>query len=149
MNEELQELYQAIILDHNKHPRNYRPMRNSSHAADGHNPLCGDELSVFLRVEGDKITDASFQGEGCAISRASASLMTSLIKGRTVPEARREFSRAIEMLTGREQAADFEESGEIAALAGVRLFPVRVKCATLAWHALNAALDGRRSASTE
>ena len=149
MSEDLQELYQAIILDHNKRPRNNRPMPDHTHSADGHNPLCGDEITVFLKVAGGKVADISFQGEGCAISKASASLMTTLLKGKALPQARAEFARVMDLLTGEKKPVKFDEIGELAALAGVRLFPARVKCATLAWHAFNAALEGKKEASTE
>ena len=148
--DELFELYQEIILDHNKRPRNFRPMDEHTHSADGRNPICGDEIAVFVRMNGDAIEDISFQGEGCAISRASASLMTTRVKGMSVEEAKDEFQRVQGMLTGSD-ATDFglEEAGDIASLSGVRRFPARVKCATLAWHALKAALEGTEAISTE
>ncbi len=147
---EMQDLYQEIILDHNKRPRNFRRIEPFTHHADGHNPLCGDEIEVFLVVKDGKIEDIAFQGEGCAISKASASLMTSSVKGMSVEQARREFGTVIEMLTGRNAApADLGEIGDLAALQGVRQFPARIKCATLSWHALEAALKGKDETSTE
>jgi nitrogen fixation NifU-like protein len=147
---EMQDLYQEIILDHNKRPRNFRRLEPHTHHADGHNPLCGDELEVFLVVKDGKIEDIAFQGEGCAISKASASLMTASLKGRTVEEAHREFGTVIEMLTGKNQKpVDLDAVGDLAALQGVRQFPARIKCATLSWHALEAALKGSQATSTE
>lgn len=147
---EMQDLYQEIILDHNKRPRNFHRLDDATHHADGHNPMCGDEIEVFIKVKDGKIEDISFQGEGCAISKASASLMTSSLKGRTVEEAHREFGTVIEMLTGKSEAApDLSQVGDLAALQGVRQFPARIKCATLSWHALEAALKGGEKASTE
>jgi nitrogen fixation NifU-like protein len=147
---ELFDLYQDIILDHNKRPRNFRGMDEATHAAEGHNPLCGDEIQVFVKVAGDKLEDVSFQGEGCAISRASASLMTGEVKGKTMEEAQREFERVQTMLTSDcEEPVDLLEFGNMASLSGVRRFPARIKCATLAWHALVAALKGGGEASTE
>ncbi len=148
--DELFELYQEIILDHNKRPRNYRPMLEHTHSADGQNPVCGDEITVYVRMSSDGIEDISFQGEGCAISKASASLMTRQVKGMSIEAAIEEFRRVQGILTGSE-SVDFslEEVGDIASLSGVRRFPARVKCATLAWHALKAALEGTEAISTE
>ena len=147
---ELFDLYQDIILDHNKRPRNFREMDEATHAAEGHNPLCGDEIKVFVKLAGDKLEDVSFQGEGCAISRASASLMTGEVKGKTMEEAQREFERIQTMLTSdNEEPVDLLEFGNMASLSGVRRFPARIKCATLAWHALVAALNGGGETSTE
>lgn len=147
---EMEDLYQEIILDHNKRPRNFRRLEPHTHHADGNNPLCGDEIEVFLVVKDGRIVDIAFQGEGCAISRASASLMTSELKGRTVEDAHREFDRVIAILTGREgRTVDLAEAGDLAALQGVRQFPARIKCATLSWHALEAALKGKTETSTE
>ena len=134
----LRDLYQEVILDHNKKPRNFGSLEDPSHAADGHNPLCGDRLHITLVVDGDRVEDVRFEGSGCAISTASASLMTEAIKGHTVEEAERLFHGFHELLTGK-----------LAVFAGVREFPVRVKCATLAWHTLNAALAGDEDATTE
>lgn len=147
---ELQELYQEIILEHNKHPRNFRLMESSTHFAEGHNPLCGDELIIYLHLSNGNIEDVSFQGEGCAISKASASLMTSQVKGKSVEEARLEISRIMSMLTDQDEPRmDFDELGDLASLSGIRRFPVRIKCATLAWHALEAAIAGKGDVSTE
>ena len=152
MQDSLRELYQEVIFDHNRNPRNYRPLPAASHHADGHNPLCGDQLTVYLQVEDGIVREASFVGHGCAISTASASLMTEAIKGHTVAEAEALFHRFHELLTGPpdEKAAFDPALGKLAALSGVREFPMRVKCATLAWHTFKAALDGDAPAiSTE
>jgi len=147
---DLDDLYQEIILDHNRRPRNYRPMTGATHHADGHNPLCGDEVTVFLHVDGDVITDITFDGQGCAISKASASLMTTRIKGRSLGYARELLDEVRTMMTGREEKQpDLEKLGDLAALAGVRKFAVRVKCATLPWHTLEAALAGQQRVTTE
>ena len=147
---ELFELYQEIILDHNKRPRNYREIDPHTHFAEGTNPVCGDEISVYLKVDDGKIEDVSFQGEGCAISKASASLMTTGVRGKTVVEAKAEFEKVREMLTGpADIQVDLDEVGNVACLSGVRQFPARIKCATLAWHALNAALEGESGVTTE
>jgi nitrogen fixation protein NifU and related proteins len=141
MSTELNDLYQEVILDHNRQPRNFRVLENAR-KAEGYNPLCGDRLTVFVRVDGDVITDVAFQGAGCAISKASASLMTESLKGKTVEDARRVFQGFQQMVTAspdRPVAA----MGKLEALAGVRQFPIRVKCATLAWHTMQAALDVR------
>jgi nitrogen fixation NifU-like protein len=134
-------LYQDLILDHNRAPRNFRPMENANRRVEGNNPLCGDRLTVWLRMEGDVIQDAAFQGSGCAISRASASLMTTAVKGKTRSEAEDLFQRFRRMVTGSLDPIDAESLGKLAAFAGVAQFPVRVKCASLSWHALKAALD--------
>lgn len=147
---ELFDLYQEIILDHNKRPRNYRRVEDSTHHADGNNPICGDEISVYLRVDDDRVADIGFQGEGCAISKASASLMTSDVKGKSVREAKERFEQVKGMLTGAEESPDIlDEMGNIACLSGVRHFPARIKCATLAWHALRAAIKGAGQVTTE
>lgn len=147
---ELDDLYQEIILDHNRRPRNYRAMPEATHQAEGFNPLCGDEVTVFLHLDGDRISDISFDGQGCAISKASASLMTTRLKGRTLAEARELMGEVQALLTATtESEPDLERLGDLAALAGVRKFAVRVKCATLAWHTLEAALEGRHGVTTE
>ncbi len=147
---ELQELYQEIILDHNKRPRNFRLLEDVTHLAQGHNPLCGDELTIYLHLSNGTIVDVSFQGEGCAISKASASLMTSQVKGKSTDDARREILQVVNMLTAPEEPKiEFEEMGDLASLSGIRQFPIRVKCATLAWHALEAAIEGKDEVSTE
>ncbi|MCK6460618.1 MAG: SUF system NifU family Fe-S cluster assembly protein [Planctomycetes bacterium] len=142
MSDELRELYQELILDHNKKPRNRRVMADATADADGYNPLCGDKIHVFVKVEGGRIADVSFDGIGCAISTASASLMTTSLKGKTLAEAREIFERFHEMVTGEPGApVDGEALGKLAVFQGVCEFPVRVKCATLAWHTLKAAID--------
>ena len=147
---EMEELYREIILDHNKRPRNFRTMENATHHADGHNPLCGDQIEVFVKVVDGKIEDISFQGEGCAISKSSASLMTTALKGRTIEEARKECGIVVDMLAGRDtDAAKLDALGDIAALQGVKQFPARIKCATLSWHALEESLQGVERVSTE
>lgn len=145
---DLSDLYQEVILDHNKRPRNFHALERPSHTAEGYNPLCGDRLNLFVKVEGDVITEVGFQGSGCAISKASASLMTDAIKGRTLAEARQMFERFHRMVTTPPDAA-VEDMGKLSVLAGVRAFPVRVKCASLAWHTLKAALEREAIASTE
>jgi nitrogen fixation NifU-like protein len=145
---ELADLYQEIILDHNKRPRNYREMPECTCQAEGLNPLCGDEVKVFVRVEEGRLSDVAFQGQGCAISRASASMMTGKTKGRSTEEARALSGRVRDMLVGPE-AEPARELGDLAALSGVRKFPARIKCAMLPWHTLEAALDGRDAATSE
>jgi nitrogen fixation protein NifU and related proteins len=137
----LSALYQDLILDHNRAPRNYRLMENANRRVEGNNPLCGDRLTIWLRMEGDLIQDAAFQGSGCAISRASASLMTTAVKGKTRTEAEALFQRFHHLVTGSLTPAEAESLGKLAAFSGVSEFPVRVKCASLSWHALRAALD--------
>jgi nitrogen fixation protein NifU and related proteins len=134
-------LYQDLILDHNRTPRNYRQPENANRKAEGHNPLCGDKLTVWLRMEGDLIEDAAFQGSGCAISRASASLMTVAVKGKRKAEAEKLFEQFRRLITGTLQPDQEQSLGKLAAFAGVAEYPVRVKCAGLSWHALRAALD--------
>jgi nitrogen fixation protein NifU and related proteins len=134
-------LYQDLILDHNRTPRNYRQPENANRKAEGHNPLCGDKLTVWLRMEGDLIEDAAFQGSGCAISRASASLMTVAVKGKRKAEAEKLFEQFRRLITGTLQPDQEPSLGKLAAFAGVAEYPVRVKCAGLSWHALRAALD--------
>ncbi len=139
---ELRELYQSVILDHNKRPRNFGELPGANRAADGHNPLCGDRLRVELRVEDGVVADVAFRGDGCAISRASASLMTEAVKGRPVAEAERLFGLFHGLVTGQPANASGDGLGKLAVFSGVREFPIRVKCATLAWHTLRAALEG-------
>jgi len=138
---DLQDLYQEVILDHNRRPRNFRAL-DAGRKAEGYNPLCGDRLTVYLRVEDDVIKEATFQGSGCAISKASASLMTDIVKGKTVAEAEALFERFHRVVTASPDAP-VEDLGKLSVLAGVRQFPVRVKCATLAWYALRAAAEAR------
>jgi nitrogen fixation protein NifU and related proteins len=144
---DLRELYQDVILEHSKAPRNYRPQDRANHKAEGYNPLCGDHFTIYLTLDGDKIQDVSFQGSGCAISKASASMMTQSVKGKTKEEAERMFERFHELVTGHEDG-DRQALGKLAVFAGVSEFPVRVKCATLAWHTLQAALEGKQDSVT-
>ena len=144
---DLRELYQQVILDHNKNPRNFRAMEPCDHEADGFNPLCGDKVHIYVQLDGDRIADVSFQGEGCAISTAAASMMTQSIKGKTVEEAQRIFEIYQHMVMG-DGEGDVSSIGKLAIFEGVREFPMRVKCATLAWHTFKAALDGSGEAAT-
>lgn len=138
---ELRELYQEVILDHNKRPRNFKVLENANCTADGHNPLCGDTIKVFLDIEGDVIQDISFQGSGCAISKASASLMTTVLKGKTSAEAEEVFNLFHDLVTAApDEELDEENLGKLAVFSGVREFPARVKCASLAWHTVHSAL---------
>ncbi len=147
---DLRDLYQEVILDHNRRPRNWGAIESPDRAADGYNPLCGDRLRLTLRMEGDRISDVKFQGSGCAISKASASLMTDLVKGKTMPEAEDLVDKLQTMVTApMERPAEDAALGKLAVLSGAREFPARVKCATLAWHTLRSALEGKGIASTE
>ncbi|HIG55950.1 MAG TPA: SUF system NifU family Fe-S cluster assembly protein [Candidatus Latescibacteria bacterium] len=148
---ELRELYQEIILEHNKTPRNFGKIETANRTQEGYNPLCGDHLHVHLHVNGDQIEDISFEGSGCAISKASASLMTAAIKGVPVAEALELFEHFHQMVTAEiDEPVDDERLGKMAIFAGVREFPMRVKCATLAWHTMKAAVqDGQDPVSTE
>jgi len=148
MNAELQELYQDVILDHNRRPRNFRALE-PARTAEGFNPLCGDHFTVYLRVADGIIADVGFQGAGCAISKASASLMTESLKGKSAADATALLDRFLRMITSPPDSP-VADLGKLAALAGVRQFPARVKCASLAWHTLRAALDSREEVvSTE
>jgi nitrogen fixation NifU-like protein len=139
---DLRELYQEVVLDHSKSPRNFHALPEASADAEGYNPLCGDRLTVYLRVENGRIADASFQGSGCAISQASASLLTGAVHGKSAVDARELFREVHAMLTAAPGTpVDTAKLGKLAALAGVRQFPVRVKCASLPWHTLRAALE--------
>jgi nitrogen fixation NifU-like protein len=151
MDAELRELYQQVILDHNKSPRNFKKLENANHIAEGYNPLCGDKINLYLVVENDVVKDVGFQGSGCAISKASASLMSSIVKGKTKAEAEEIFSKFHDLVTGKlTDEAGIEELGKLAVFAGVRDFPARVKCASLAWHTLISALkDEQHIVSTE
>lgn len=149
MNSELRDLYQDIILDHNKNPKNFRRMENATLQAEGHNPLCGDKLELFLRVENEIIVDVSFEGEGCAISKASASLMTTFLNGKSLSEAMAVFDGFQKLVTVENEGdADFESMGKLAVFAGVREYPSRIKCAILAWHTFKSALDSGGNEST-
>ena len=137
---DLKELYRDVILDHNRQPRNFGPLEGANHHAEGNNPLCGDRLSLAVRLNGERIEDIRFEGRGCAISTASASLMTEAVKGKDRASARQLFDKVHALLTQPEAAPD-ASLGKLAALSGVREFPARVKCASLCWHTLNAALS--------
>ncbi len=140
---DLRELYQEVILDHHKKPRNFRRPGDANKHAEGYNPLCGDKVSVFLRVEDGIVRDVAFQGSGCAISTASASMMTESLKGKTETEAARIFARFHDLVTGKDPGEGAQSGlGKLAVFTGVREYPVRVKCATLAWHTMRAALSG-------
>ena len=150
MSSELQDLYQEVVLEHGKRPRNFREAEGANRRADGYNPLCGDQLTVTLRLEGDVIKDVGFVGQGCAISRASASLMTGAVKEMSRAQAEHLFELVHKLVTEGPEGMDMEALGKLAVLSGVNAFPARVKCASLAWHALRAALDGKEtSVSTE
>ncbi len=141
---DLRELYQEVILDHSKHPKNYHKIENASHQAEGFNPLCGDHFNLYLKVKEGLIEDVSFEGAGCAISKASASIMTSIVKGKTIAEATKIFKKFHEYVTGKvDQSFDIDSLGKLAVFSGVTEFPVRVKCATLAWHTLMNALENK------
>ncbi|MEE8184602.1 MAG: SUF system NifU family Fe-S cluster assembly protein [Acidobacteriota bacterium] len=143
---DLQELYQEVILDHNKRPRNFGRLEGATHRAEGFNPLCGDRITVFLDIEAGKVKEVYFQGNGCAISTASASVMTEMVKGRTLEETRELFDKFHNLVTREDGEAD--DLGKLVVFAGVRAFPIRVKCATLAWHTLQAALKGDQTSVT-
>jgi len=146
----LRELYQSVIVDHNKSPKNYRSMSDASCHAEGFNPLCGDRVTVFVKMLGDVIQDVSFEGAGCAIATASASLMTEALMGKSRADAEKLFTQFHALITESDSTTITPESlGKLTVLAGVREYPMRVKCATLAWHALHAALNGTQVVSTE
>ena len=147
---ELSELYQQVILDHNKKPRNFRKLETANHSAEGFNPLCGDQLTVYLNLEDDTVKEVGFEGSGCAISKAAASMMTQAVKGKSKAQAESLFQEFHSMVTGELNEETEENSlGNLKIFAGVREFPVRVKCATLAWHTLHAALNKEAQTSTE
>jgi nitrogen fixation protein NifU and related proteins len=147
---ELSDLYQEVILEHNKNPRNFREIENADKFAEGHNPLCGDQLKLYLMMEDDTVKDVAFKGSGCAISKASASMMTQVVKGKSREEAEILFGEFHKMVLG-EMDEEREENrlGKLKIFAGVREFPARVKCASLSWHTLHAALNNEESVSTE
>ena len=146
----LDALYQEVILDHNRRPRNFHPMEHASCSADGRNPNCGDQLTIWLKVEDDCVSDVSFQGQGCAISKASASMMTEAVKGKSRADAVRMYEKVHMLVTGGDPALAMDkELGSLRALSGVSKFPIRVKCASLSWHAMKAALDGSAVVTTE
>ena len=140
---DLRELYQQVILDHNKNPRNFHEMPDATSRVEGYNPLCGDHYTVFLKVDGETIDEVSFTGNGCAISKASASVMSSTVKGKSREEAERLFETFHRLVTGDESGVSVAELGRLAAFSGVSEFPARVKCATLAWHTLRTGLEGK------
>jgi nitrogen fixation NifU-like protein len=140
---DLRELYQQVILDHNKNPRNFHEMADATRHVDGYNPLCGDHYTVFVRIDGDTIQEVSFTGNGCAISKASASVMSSTVKGKSKEEAESLFDTFHRLVTGDASSLSAADLGRLAAFSGVSEFPARVKCATLAWHTLKSALEGK------
>ena len=140
---DLRDLYQEVILEHSKAPRNYKALESANQKAEGYNPLCGDRFTVYLEMDGDKIREIGFQGAGCAISKASASMMTQSVKGKTKEEAEKIFHRFHDLVTGHSHGDD-PELGKLAVFSGVSEFPARVKCASLAWHTLEAALEGKQ-----
>ena len=147
---ELSELYQAVILDHNKKPRNFHKLETANHKAEGYNPLCGDQLTVYVQLEGDAVKDVSFEGTGCAIFKASASMMTQAVKGKTKQESEVLFDEFHRMVTDQlDEESEPNQLGKLKIFAGVREYPVRVKCATLSWHPLQAALKDHAKVSTE
>ncbi len=147
---ELRSLYQEIILEHNKKPRNFGKLAVANRTLEGYNPLCGDHYTLYLKIEDDKIVDIAFEGSGCAISKASASVMTTLVKGKTKEDAQKMFETFHKLVTGELTDISYETLGKLAAFAGVSEFPARVKCASLAWHTMNNALEARTEAvSTE
>jgi nitrogen fixation protein NifU and related proteins len=147
---ELSELYQQVILDHNKKPRNFHKLETANHSAEGYNPLCGDHLTVYLNLEDDLVKDIGFEGSGCAISKASASMMTQAVKGKSKEQAENLFQEFHSMVTGALDEETQENSlGNLKIFAGVREFPVRVKCASLPWHTMHAALNEQEQVSTE
>ncbi len=147
---ELSELYQQVILDHNKKPRNFGKLETANHSAKGYNPLCGDQLTVYLHLEDDAVREISFEGSGCAISKAAASMMTQAVKGKSKHEAEQLFSEFHRMVTGELDEENTQNAlGNLKIFSGVREFPVRVKCASLAWHTMHAALNNQELVSTE
>lgn len=151
MDDTLRELYQEVILDHSRHPRHFGKLEGATHSGEGHNPLCGDRVKIYLKVDADgRVADIAFEGKGCAISQASASLMTDMLKGRSVAEAEKLMGGFLHLVKGedaRELGADDRERLDV--MAGVSAFPMRVKCATLAWHTMKSALEGGAAAKTE
>jgi len=146
---DLGDLYQEVILDHNRRPRNFRAMDDANRKQEGYNPLCGDRLMLYVKLEADRIADVAFQGSGCAISKASASLMTEALKGKTVDEARELFEKFHDMVTSSPES-EAPDLGKLSVLSGVREYPTRIKCASLPWHTLKAAVAGERgTVSTE
>jgi nitrogen fixation NifU-like protein len=145
---DLRGLYQDVILDHSRRPRNFRVIEAADRQADGYNPLCGDKVTIYLRLDGDRISDVSFRGSGCAISTSSASILTEIVKGKTRAEADALFGRFHDLVTGK-ASPEGSDLGKLEVFGGVSEFPARVKCATLAWHTLKSALEGGGTVSTE
>lgn len=148
MLDQIRDLYQEVVFDHNRNPRNFRVMDNATRKIDGFNPLCGDRITLYVRLQDGIIEDVSFQGQGCAISTASASIMTEVVRGLTEDEAHELFETFHRITTGTDHDIQVEQLGKLAVLAGVRAYPARVKCATLAWHSLEAALNHAESSVT-
>ena len=146
---DLEELYQEIVLEHNRRPRNFRKMDDPTCTSHGFNPFCGDTITLYMTLDDDTVTDVSFEAAGCAISKASASMMTQAVKGKTVDEAQATFGKFHDLVTNGADGKDDESLGDLVVLAGVRSFPTRIKCATLSWHALRGALEGEETVSTE
>ena len=144
----LHDLYQEILLEHNNKPRNFRKLEDANRQADGYNPLCGDQITLFLKVEDDVIADVAFQGVGCAISRASASMLTQCVKGETLAKAEEIFDGFHALITDPDADVDYDLLGDLEMLSGVSAFPTRIKCAVLAWHTLNAAIEGKEDSVT-
>lgn len=149
MLDNIRDLYQEVVFDHNRNPRNFRVMENANRTVEGFNPLCGDKITLYVKIDDGIVSDVSFQGQGCAISTASASLMTDIIKGKSEAEAERLFETFHRITTSQDEAINLDELGKLAVLAGVRAYPARVKCATLAWHSLQAALKNQTTVTTE
>ena len=148
MSDDLSDLYQEVILDHSRSPRNFRALEGATRSAEGHNPLCGDHVTVYLKLDGDRIGEVTFQGSGCAISKASASIMTEMLKGKTKAEAQKIFHRFHDLIMKGNGGG--EDLGKLAVMAGVHKFPNRIKCAILPWHAVEACLEGKKDpVSTE
>jgi len=146
--DELKELYQQVILDHNKNPRNFGELDHHNHFAEGHNPLCGDHIDLYAQVDGDKISEVKFKGAGCAISKASASIMTTMLKGKTIEEAKKLFEQFHDAVTAEpDSEPDRLNLGKLAVFCGIREFPARVKCASLAWHTMLSALNNHHDSS--
>lgn len=148
---DINDLYQQLILDHNKSPRNFKELPGHTHSAEGHNPLCGDKIDIFLIIENDIIADIAFQGSGCAVSKSSASIMTTMLKGKTIAEAEKVFNQFHDVITSKiDDEVNIDELGKLGVFAGVRKYPSRVKCASLAWHTMHNAVNGMQDkAKTE
>ncbi len=151
MDDTLRDLYQEVILDHSRHPRHFGKLEGATHSGEGHNPLCGDRVKIYLKVDKDgRVADIAFEGKGCAISQASASLMTDMLKGRSVEEAETLMGGFLHLVKGEDATGlDADDRERLDVMAGVSAFPMRVKCATLAWHTMKSALEGGEAAKTE